>query len=249
MGSTNYVSLSLTVALQRGMDVAAHNLANAGTVGFKAAHPLFESMVSQSDSGSTDSQVSYLQDKGDFVDKSQGSLMRTDNPLDVALSGSGWFAYQGPIGQTAFGRDGKLLVDVQGALTTLGGAKILDPGGAPISLPLETGDRVSIGSDGSISTYNGVVVANIGVFEPPNEGNLTSIGSGLYIPKDQAAGALVPATKFQISQGFLEQSNVQPVLEMTRMMAIQRAYEQSVKLLSSDSDLTQQALQRLGRLA
>lgn len=248
MGNTNYVSLSLAVALQRSLDVSAHNLANAGTAGYKSAQPIFESMVNAATESDPDAAISYVQDKGDYIDKSQGALTRTDNPLDVALSGAGWFAYESLGGQTAFGRDGRLMVSGDGSLSTLSGARILGPGGSAITLPAESAGQISIARDGTITSFDGAVLGEIGVFQAPSSTQLTAIGGGLYLPKNSSDASLIPMEDFKIAQGFIENSNVQPVLEMTKMMEIQRAYERSINLMSGENDLTRQAIQRLGRV-
>jgi flagellar basal-body rod protein FlgF len=248
MGSTNYVSLSQAVALQRSLDVSAHNLANTNTAGFKAARPMFASLVDESNGNGPVDSVNYVQDKGDIIDQSQGALAQSGNPLDVALSGEGWFSYETATGQTAFGRDGRLAIGVDGDLVTLTGARILDAGGSPISLPFEVGSQFSIGDDGTISSVDGEILGQIGVFQPPDKSKMTAIGGGLYMSGAGRAGELVETGQFKIAQGFIEQSNVQPVLEMTRMMEIQRSYERSVNLMNDENDLTKQAIQRLGRI-
>jgi len=248
MGGTNYVSLSQAVALQRSLDVSAHNLANANTAGFKAARPLFASLVDDSNGSGPLESVNYVQDKGDFIDQSQGALVQTGNPLDIALSGEGWFSYETAGGQTAFGRDGRLAVGADGDLITLTGARILDAAGSPISLPFEVGSQISIGDDGTISSLVGDALGQIGVFQPPNKSQMDAIGGGLYLSGGGAAGNPIESGRFKITQGFIEQSNVQPVLEMTRMMEIQRAYQRSVNLMNDENDLTKQSIQRLGRI-
>lgn len=246
MGNANYVSLSLATALQRSLDVSAHNMANASTAGFKATRPLFES-VDPSGSGDADTAVDYVVDRGKYVDTSQGAMIATGNPLDVAVSGSGWFGYQAAGGQTAYGRDGRLTINAGGQLSTLAGAPILDLNGSPVTLPSEIGQDITIARDGTVVDRDGATLGQIGVFRVPGVDSMTAIGNGLYLA-DPAAGAATHDVDGQVVQGFIEQSNVQPVVEMTRLMDIQRAYERAVKLMNDENELTRQAIQRLGRV-
>ncbi|TDK50214.1 flagellar hook-basal body complex protein [Antarcticimicrobium luteum] len=244
MSNADYVSLSLATALQRSMDMSAHNMANATTAGYKSMHPLFEAV--QPD-GEEDMAVSYVEDRGTYLNSSQGALIATGSPLDLALSGTGWFSYQTGTGATAYGRDGRLTVNSDGQLSTLTGAPILNRGGAPITLPQALGQDITISADGTITEADGGILGQIGIFRVPDVDRLVPIGGGLYLYGD-AGGAAVPDDETVIAQGFVEQSNVQPVVEMTRLMDIQRAYERAAKLMSDSNDLTRQAIQRLGRV-
>lgn len=246
MGNANYVSLSLATALQRSMDVAAHNMANASTAGFKASRPLFES-VDPSGAADPDEAVNYVQDRGTYVDTSQGALIATGNPLDLAVSGGGWFGYQAEGGQTAYGRDGRLTIDADGQLATLAGAPIIDLNGSPVTLPSEVGQAITIARDGTITDSAGATLGQIGVFRIEDVDSMTAIGNGLYLTVG-GAGQAVPDDGSQVVQGSVEQSNVQPVVELTRLMDIQRAYERAVKLMNDENELTRQAIQRLGRV-
>lgn len=245
MGNGNYVSLSLATALQRSMDLAAHNMANASTAGYKAMQPLFDSVEPEGET--SDLAISYVQDNGIYVDQSQGALIATGNPLDLALTGAGWIGYETESGTTAYGRDGRLTVNADGQLATLSGAPVLNPSGVPITLPQALGQQIIITQDGSITDLEGAVLGQIGIFQVPDVNQLTPMGNGLYL-YDETAGEVTPETETQISQGFIEQSNVQPIIEMTRLMDIQRAYERAATLMTDQNELTQQAIQRLGRV-
>jgi len=244
MGNADYVSLSLATALQRSMDMAAHNMANASTAGYKATQPLFEAVQPESEN---ETAISYVEDRGSYLNPSQGALVATGNPLDVALSGAGWLAYQSEGGATAYGRDGRLTVNADGQLSTLSGAPVLNQGGAPITLPRALGQEITISGDGTITDAEGAVLGQIGIFRLPDVNQLMPIGGGLYL-YNGAADGVGPEAETKLAQGFVEQSNVQPILEMTRLMDIQRAYERAAKLMSDSNDLTRQAIQRLGRV-
>lgn len=245
MGNTTYVSLSLATSLQRSLDAAAHNLANASTAGFKAMYPLFESVDAEK-TGTGDEAVSFVQDRGQYLDLAQGSITPTGNPLDLAITGEGWFAYEGPEGQPAYGRDGRLVLAADGRLTTAAGKAIMDAGGAPLVLPTDAGLNFAIAPDGTVTDQGGDVLGRVGLFQISQADQMMPVGGGLYVLPPEADPA-VEATASVVSQGYVELSNVQAVVEMTRLMDIQQAYARAVKLMDEENDLTKQALQRLAR--
>lgn len=246
MGTTSYVSISLATALERSLNLAAHNMANASTAGYKAQHPLMES-VDPTNSGDTTQAVSFVKDNGLYVDLSQGALVQTGNSLDIAVSGQGWLGYQTEDGQTAYGRDGRLTVDAEGQLVNLAGNAVVDDAGAPITIPQEVAHLIQIAQDGTITDQAGSSIGRIGMFDVPSFASATPLGNGLFLPHPEAAAA-TPLEGGQVAQGFIEQSNVKPVVEMIHLMDIQRAYERATHLMSDDNELTKQAIQRLGRV-
>ncbi|MGR3321958.1 MAG: flagellar hook basal-body protein, partial [Pseudooceanicola sp.] len=233
-------------ALERQIDVTANNLANVNSHGFKAERILFESYLHEDGGQDVGEGTNFVIDRGSYLDDSQGSLTRTDNPLDVALAGSGWFGYRTEAGQTAYGRDGRLVVDDQGRLTTLNGAQVLDAGGAPINLPPDIAGSVSIGPDGTVSGPDGAIT-QIGVFELRDLQSYVRVGNGMLVPPDGGAGDAVADTTTQVLQGSVEGSNVQAVTEVTRLMQIQKAYQRAVNLLNAEDDLKKNLLGRIGR--
>ncbi|MDF3414809.1 flagellar hook basal-body protein [Sulfitobacter sp. M57] len=243
MSNIGYVSLSQATALERSMNMTAHNLANATTSGYKAINPLLESV----ESNSIDEGISYVVDKGTYLDLSNGPLTPTGNPLDVAVSGPGWLSFQLEGGGTGYSRHGQLVVDADGQLKTSTGLALLDGGGGPVTLPEDIGQNVVITTDGAITDPDGVVLGTIGVFNIEQEARMTPLGGGMYqLPGDAAAPQESEDPK--IKQGFVEGSNVQAVMEMTRLIDIQRAYENSVRLMTADDTLTKTSIQRLGRV-
>lgn len=247
MDNSTFVSLSRAAALQRSLDVTANNMANANTVGFKAQRADFRTMVETLQDGQDN--TSYVLNRGSYLDGSQGQLTRTENPLDMAISGDGWFAYATPTGQTAYGRDGRFSINQRGDLVTLTGAQVLDEGGAPIAIPAGAGTQLQVASDGTITGPQGATIAKVGLFDVAGIADFKRIGAGMFIAPDGTAAARTPATGSKISQGFVEESNVQPVIEMTRMMDIQRAYEQAMKIMDDENQLRQQTLSKLGNTA
>ncbi|ETX16317.1 flagellar basal-body rod protein FlgF [Roseivivax halodurans JCM 10272] len=248
MDSVAYLPLSLAGALRRDLDVTANNIANADTAGFKRERVSFETYVQQSASVDRDEDVNFVVDRGSFLDTAQGALQHTGAPLDLALEGSGWFAYEGADGARSYGRDGRLSLDGQGNLVTLTGARVLDAGGAPIGLPPGDLGAVSVARDGTITGPDGAVVGQVGVFEIPDLQAYERQGAGMFAaPADRDTAPVLPAADTFIVQGAIEGSNVQPVIEMTRLMDIQRSFERAMKLTTTHDDLRRDSISRLGR--
>lgn len=244
MNGADYISLSLATVLERSLDVTANNIANLSTSGFKAGRPLLETQ-NIDDGRREGGSISYTQDRGSYLDLEQGALARTDNALDVAISGRDWFSYATEGDRPAYGRDGRLVISPDGALTTTMGAAILDAGGSPITLPVEPGSDFVIARDGTITNASGVVYSQIGLVSIEAPEALQSIGNGLYHLPEGMTGTQSQSSS--ILQGFLEQSNVQGTLEITRMMEIQRAYERAVKVMDETNELTRTAIQRISQ--
>lgn len=243
MSNISYVALSQATALTRSMDTTAHNLANATTSGYKAIHPVLESIPD----GSGDNAISYVRESGTYLELADGPLMQTGNPMDIAVAGDGWLSFQLPGGETGYSRHGRLVVDVDGQLKTAGGMPLLGVGGGPVVLPDDVGDEVVITTSGTVTNPQGAVLGAVSVVAINEAAQMLPMGAGMYqLPPN--AGQPQQMENPQVKQGFIEGSNVNAVLEMTRLIDIQRAYENSVKLMGSDDDLTRTAIQKLGRV-
>jgi flagellar basal-body rod protein FlgF len=224
------------------MDVAANNLANVATSGFKADAVVFEEVeAAEAEAEDDPRDIRFVRDIGMVHDVSQGPIAMTGNPLDVALEGAGYIMVQGPGGQTLYTRDGAFSLTGEGRLVTSSGHPVLSSGGAPIVLDPQ-GETPSIGRDGAIRVA-GVEAGRIGVAGFAAPGALAKVGDNLWDAQGQAAG------EFQgvVLQGALEGSNVRPVLELTRLIEISRAYQSAARIVSGADDLRQRAIERLGR--
>jgi len=228
--------------LQRRMDAAANNLANISTNGFKADGVLLEEAdQTRAHADAAPREVRFARDIGTMHDMTQGPIAMTGNPLDVALEGDGFIMVQGPGGQTMYTRDGAFSITGEGRLVTSDGHAVLSSGGAPIVLDPQ-GESPSIGRDGAIRVA-GVEAGRIGVVSFTAPGALTKVGDNLWDAHGQASG------EFQgvVLQGAIEGSNVRPVLELTRLIEISRAYQSAAKIVSNSDELRQRAIQQLGR--
>ncbi|MEN9856236.1 MAG: hypothetical protein RLZZ157_1362 [Pseudomonadota bacterium] len=237
------VSLSAQNALRRQMDVAANNMANVSTAGYKAEAVLFEPVVRRPASiNERPKTVEFVRDYTIARDFRPGALQRTDNPLDFALTGDGYFGVQTPEG-IAYTRDGQFQVDAQGTLVTHDGKPVLDDAGAPISLDLTAGEPL-VGRDGAI-TQGGQPVARLGLTSFLKPGALDKIGDNLWKPTNEVG---TPSTETQVVQGMIEGSNVVAITELTRIMEISRAFESAARLQKQTEDLRGRAIERLARV-
>ncbi len=243
MDTISHVALSLEAAMRREMEVTANNIANANTSGFRSERVVFEAFV---ETGSeSEGENSFVIDVGSYADLRAGALSATGNPLDVALSGTGWLAYRTEDGRTAYGRDGRFSIDADGNLVTVTGTQVLDIGGGTIAVPPDAGS-IEIASDGTLSTEAGVPLARIGVFDLPGIQSFERLGGGLFVPPEGQQAGAVPALGTTVVQGSLEASNLQPIVEMTRLMEIQKAYERATKITQTHDELARDAIRRIG---
>ncbi len=236
MRTTSYLALSRQSALERQMTTVANNLANATTSGYRAEHMVFEETLHRTGSR----QVAFVQDVGLARDLSPGPITQTGNPLDLAIQGDGYLAFAGD-GGTRYGRAGRLEIAPDGRLVDSAGRPLLDDGGNAVVLAAdETG--IAVAADGTLSGRNGPI-ARIGIYGFANEQALRRVGDGLF----EAGEAAAPAEDAHLIQGALEGSNVQPVLEMTTMLATARAFEGAQRMLDTEHELERQAIERAGR--
>jgi flagellar basal-body rod protein FlgF len=238
MESSLYVSLSGQLALQRRLDTIANNVANSTTPGFRAENVTFESIVSQTQR----TQVAYSSPGDHTFSQRSGPIVHTNNPLDVAVHGDAYFSVNGANGPV-YTRDGRMRVSAQGQLENMNGQLVLDAGGGPIQINPSRG-AVRISRDGTIS-QNGERVGKIGLFAIPASAKLVRSEGAAIVP-DTPAEPVVDFVSHGIVQGYIENANVNPVLEMTRLIAVTRAFEAMTAAADqSDRKLTD-AIKALG---
>jgi len=252
-----YTSATGMDAQQLRMDTIAHNLANASTTGFKKVRAEFEDLLSETLRGAgppdprggnapAPLQVGLGVRAGATTRSfGQGELLTTNNPLDVAVEGQGFFRIQRQNGEFAFTRAGNFRVDATGRIVTQHG-EVLEPG---ITVPPDTME-LAIKADGTVTarvsgSQDPTEVGQIELHTFPNPGGLSAVGNNLFQetaasgesqrlkPGEQGAGTL--------AQGYLEGANVKAVEEMIDMISTQRAYELNSKVIQT----ADQMLQRL----
>ena len=238
MQSGLYVALSGQVALERRLQTIASNVANMNTAGYRADGVSFEAQMAKTG----DVTVAFAGSGAGYISRRTGGISRTDNPLDVAVRGDAWLGVKTPAG-TVYTRDGRMTIQESGQLTTLNGYPVLDAGGAPILLDASAG-APDIAGDGMIS-QNGVQVGALGLFSIDDDARLKRYDNSGVIP-DKPATAVLDFTSNGIVQGFVEGSNVNPIMEMTKLIAVTRAFD-GINAASekSESSLTD-AIKTLG---
>jgi flagellar basal-body rod protein FlgF len=240
MDNALMLALQTQRVLQRRLDVTANNLANVNTSGFKADDVMADNIDTTAHAEDTPEDVIFVRDIGLARDMRQGPIASTDNPLDVAIEGDGFFTVQGIGGETMYTRHGAFSLAGDGRLVTSDGRAVLSSGGAPIVLDPQ-GESPSIGRDGVIRVA-GVEAGRIGVVRFTAPGALTKVGDNLWDAQDQETAPFEGV----IVQGALEGSNVRPVLEITRLIEISRAYQSVSQIVMNADRLRQSAIERLG---
>ncbi len=245
MQAATLTLLSQQDALQRAMDVVANNIANVNTTAYKRVGFDFGSVVSSASRGSEP--LSLVVDRSSYRDASVGPIQPTGNQLDLAIQGSGYFEVMGTNGSIEYTRGGSFQINNQGQITTLSGLPVLSDGGQPITVP-DTTTQINISTGGFITARvdNSNQLSELGkvaVVGFDNEQLLKSAGNGLYTTNQVASTDNVG----KIVQGAVEQSNVQPISEMSKMIEISRAYERTTNLISQESTRVNDALTKLSK--
>ena len=223
------------------MDVAANNLANVATAGFKAdALVMEEANRTNAHADADPRDIRFVRDVTLMRDMRQGPIAMTGNPLDVAIEGDGFFMVEGPNGPL-FTRDGAFTLTGDGRLVTGDGRAVLNSGGTPIVFDAQ-GESPVIGRDGVIRVA-GVEAGQIGVASFAAPGALSKVGDNLWDAQGQAQGEFEGV----VLQGAIEGSNVRPVVELTRLIEISRAYQSAARIVSGADELRKSAIERLGR--
>lgn len=237
MENSIYLGLSRQVTLRTNMGITANNIANMNTPGYRGQNMLFAEYLSKP--RGYDDPLSFVYDRGQYQITDEGPMQQTDNPLDIALVGPGFFGVDGPGEGPAYSRAGNLKIGTDGTLQTSGGFPVLDEGGAPIAIP-ENASEVKIDKRGVISTQDGQI-GRIQIVEFGNIQDLEALGNNLYTT-DAAA---TPSDKTTVQQGFVEGSNVNAILEMTNMIEISRSFQSMQNALQSENERLRKAIQSL----
>lgn len=228
MDSGYYAAIAGLVARTQNLDIAASNLANAQTTGYRAEREYFRSVLLGPDG--SDSQLGRVVNNygvlgGDRISLAQGTLDRTGNPLDLAIEGEGFFEIQTAQG-VRFTRNGNFHRTPDGKLVTARGDQVLSSTGQPIPVPP---GEVTIGADGSLSVDGGVA-ASVGVFSFPQGTDLKPEGADRYrAPDDVRAQAVKSAS---VHQGALETANQDTITSSVNLILVQREAEMMQKALT-----------------
>lgn len=250
-----YTAASGMDAQQRNIDVTANNIANVNTTGFKASRAEFQELLYQQvraagdpAQGGAPTSVEVglgVRTAATAKNFAQGTLEATENPLDVAIEGPGFFQVRTESGEVAYTRSGAFQVDALGRVVTQDGLE-LSPG---LTIPPDA-TAISIARDGRVAVTlpdggGEIEVGQIELYQFTNPAGLRSMGRNLFEMTDASGQAMsgIPGEEGMggLSQGFLEGSNVKVVEEMIDMIVSQRAYEINSKVIRTADEMMQAA--------
>jgi len=234
MENAGYIALSRQVALGRQLEVIANNMANASTPAYKAQSMQFNEYLIRADEGAP---LSFVEDAGVSRDWTPGTLRPTGNPLDLAINGDAYFVVSTPDGDR-YTRNGRFALDATGQIVTGDGNPVASDGGS-IVVPSED-VNLAIAADGTVSTENGIL-GKIRMVRFADPQALSAVGAGLF--KTDASPE--PDAVSSISQGMVEDSNVQPIIEMTNLIQVTRDYEAAQKMIEGEHERQLRAIANL----
>lgn len=213
----------------KNIDVIANNLANLGTTGYKREVPFTEILNSYGD-------ISIRK----VTSQQQGDILQTSNPFDLAISGEGFFVVKGEDGEKELTRDGRFKLNDEGFLVNANGQKVIGQNGE-VSIQetlLEKDSVINITKGGEIRVGE-LSIDTLLVLKVENDENLMRGGGSNFLMGDEEYKAAEEGS-YQISQGFLEESNTNPIMEMESMININKEYETAQKIIAAlDSSLGQ----------
>lgn len=241
MQSGIYVSISSQMALERRLNTIADNMANVNTVGFRGTEVKFDQMLSDT-RNDLNAKIAFVSQGNDYLSTDNGELDHTGNMLDFAIKGNAWFALDTP-GGMVLTRDGRFTIKDTGELVSIQGYPVLDAGGAPIQLDRTAGEP-KVGADGIMFQGNRQV-ASLGLYQADiSKGFLRYNNSGV-MPTDRPL-PVVDRFNVGVAQGYLENSNVNAMREITQLIEVNRAFE-SISALTHDSESSlEEAIKTLG---
>jgi flagellar basal-body rod protein FlgF len=236
MDNASYAALTRQSGLLQEMQTLANNIANASTTGFRSEGVIFAEHVKAL--GPDNPSLSMASASVRNTVMTQGALSKTGGSFDLAIEGDGFFLIETP-GGPRLTRAGAFGPNENGDLVTADGYPVLDAGGAPVFVPQGI-NGFAIGSDGTISA-EGRPIGQIGLFLPTDATQMVRESSVMF----DAQGGYEPALEGRMLQGFLEDSNVNPILEVGRMIEVQRAYELGQSFLDKEDERIRSVIQAI----
>ncbi len=247
-------------AQQMRVEVVSNNLANMSTTGYNARRAEFADLhyenvarpgaISAADGRVLPTGIQLglgVRPSAVMVEHAQGSIARTGGDLDLAISGQGYFEVSLPSGQSAYTRDGSLKRTAEGEIVTSEGFAVV-PG---ITIP-DTTTSISINAEGEVYAYfKGKVepqmIGQLTLADFTNEEGLEAIGSNMFLETEASGPAMVAAPGTDglgiLRQGYLEESSVDPVREVTQLIQAQRGYEMNAKVITAADQMLQATTQ------
>ncbi len=246
------IALSRQMVLTRQLEITANNIANMNTAGYRAERAQFREFLHRPAAPDTTGtgELSMVIDQAVVRDLRPGPVAPTGNPLDIALQGDGYLVVETPTGPR-YSRSGHLAIDLDRRLVDASGLPVQGADGQPIVLPPGTG-AITITGTGDVSVRIEGVAGGAGQDIPAGRLRLVRfadpqepkpLGGGLHVSNQVPE----PAPDTTIVQGMVEQSNVQPIVEVTTMIEVQRQYASTQKLVDDEHERLRTAIRRLGQ--
>jgi flagellar basal-body rod protein FlgG len=232
-----HINRSGMLARLLDLDVVSNNLANVNTTGFKGARSNFQELLDAANRNGV-----YLRSTQKFMQ--QGPLQVTGAPLDLAISGEGFFAVQLPDGRTAYTRDGQFTLDANRQIVNTSGMRLVWQGQIPADAT-----AVSVRANGDVFVQQGDAwnrAGNIQLYRFPNVDGLQGYGMNQWL-ETEVSGAAVAGTPSaggygEMVAGSLERSNVNMASEMTQIISLQRSFEMSLRTFQQTDTMLYQAI-------
>lgn len=241
METTGHIALSRQAALRRQLDVVANNLANMNTIGFKGEKMMFidELVRSRGVNGSLlGEKLAYSRDIATVKDFTEGPLQETGNPLDVALRDDGFLVVDTPEGER-YTRGGRLHLGQTGQLVTQQGYPVLSDGGQPFFFA-PNDKHITITRDGTVSTENGDL-GRLRVVRLENPQEFRQTFGGLFTTDSAVEDVVEP----DVVQGVVEGSNIEAVVELTKMIEISRQHNGVSKFIEREDERQRRMVREL----
>ena len=221
MSDSIYTALTGAIAQSRALEVAADNLANVHSSGFKGVLSNFEKVTQTEDNGEENVTRAHVQLARELTDFSPGMLQQTDNPMDLALGGNGFFVVQTPQGER-LARATSLVLGPDRDLQTLSGQPIMGQGGL-VQIPYGN-TQLRIDRSGAVYSDD-MMIDQLRVVDVNSPHLLQREAHGVFNPGDMP----LQPVQTQVHSGAVERSNINPTRLMTDLIFIERAYEMYVR--------------------
>lgn len=245
METSAVIAASRQGALRRQLEIVANNLANMSTNGYKSSQMMFVEHVVKSEGGERliSPKLTYARDIATRTDITDGAIETTGNPLDLAIRNDGFFVVRDGQGQEFFTRNGQFRLDTGGQIVNQQGHALLATGGQPIVLS-PNDSEINVGRDGTISTENGQL-GKLQIVRFDNQQDLVRTSGALFTSEKAPIDVESP----DVIQGSLEGSNVEPILEMAKMIELHRSYESAKSFIEREDERMKEMIRGLAREA
>lgn len=248
-----WLSATGIVTNSHQLDVISNNLANVETIGFKRQMTAFRERAPEGKEDPSRVGDRFFDRIGggqllapSAFDSTQGQFEDTGRNLDLAINGDGYFMFRDDNGQDHLTRDGSVLADREGNVVLQSDPKLmlLDSKKVPVSVRGYATENLEIGEDGTIS-HAGEPVGQVGLFNVPDRSLLRPMGKGFF---KTPASVEPDAYRGQIESGFLEKSNVDPAVELTKLMEAQRMLEANANMIRYQDQSMSRLVNDVGRI-